>query len=48
MPSTHSPKSKPINATCERVASAPMFCSAYAKRRCLVLVAGEYPNELAK
>jgi putative SOS response-associated peptidase YedK len=33
-----SPKLKPINATAERVASAPMFRAAYAKRRCLVPV----------
>jgi putative SOS response-associated peptidase YedK len=33
-----SPKHKPINATAERVASAPMFRAAYAKRRCLVPV----------
>jgi putative SOS response-associated peptidase YedK len=33
-----SPKLKPINATAERVAAAPMFRSAYAKRRCLVPV----------
>ena len=33
-----SPKLKPINATAERVASAPMFRTAYAKRRCLVPV----------
>jgi putative SOS response-associated peptidase YedK len=32
------PKLKPINATRERVASAPMFRAAYAKRRCLVPV----------
>jgi putative SOS response-associated peptidase YedK len=32
------PKSKPINATAERVATAPMFRAAYAKRRCLVPV----------
>jgi putative SOS response-associated peptidase YedK len=32
------PRSKPINATAERVASAPMFRAAYAKRRCLVPV----------
>jgi len=32
------PKIKPINATAERVASAPMFRAAYAKRRCLVPV----------
>jgi putative SOS response-associated peptidase YedK len=32
------PKLKPINATAERVASAPMFRSAYAKRRCIVPV----------
>jgi putative SOS response-associated peptidase YedK len=31
-----SPKLKPINATAERVASAPMFRGAYAKRRCIV------------
>src|SRR5882757_8019202 len=31
-----SPKLKPINATAERVASAPMFRAAYAKRRCLL------------
>jgi putative SOS response-associated peptidase YedK len=29
-----SPKLKPINATADRVASAPMFRAAYAKRRC--------------
>jgi putative SOS response-associated peptidase YedK len=34
------PKTKPINATAERVASAPMFKSAYAKRRCIVPVNG--------
>jgi putative SOS response-associated peptidase YedK len=33
-----SPKHKPINATAERVASAPMFRAAYARRRCLVPV----------
>src|SRR5262245_17975205 len=32
------PKSKPINATAERVATAPMFRAADAKRRCLVPV----------
>jgi putative SOS response-associated peptidase YedK/uncharacterized DUF497 family protein len=32
------PRHKPINATAERVATAPMFRSAYAKRRCLVPV----------
>lgn len=32
------PRHKPINATAERVASAPMFRAAYAKRRCLVPV----------
>ena len=32
------PKHKPINATAERVATAPMFRAAYAKRRCLVPV----------
>jgi putative SOS response-associated peptidase YedK len=32
------PKSRPINATAERVATAPMFRAAYAKRRCLVPV----------
>ena len=31
------PKTKPINATAERVATAPMFRQAYAKRRCIVL-----------
>ena len=31
-----SPKLKPINATAERVATAPMFRRAYAKRRCLL------------
>src|SRR6185369_4637517 len=31
-----SPKLKPINATAERVATAPMFRAAYAKRRCLL------------
>jgi putative SOS response-associated peptidase YedK len=30
------PRSRPINATAERVATAPMFRAAYAKRRCLV------------
>jgi putative SOS response-associated peptidase YedK len=33
-----SPKAKPINATAERVANAPMFRAAYAKRRCIVPV----------
>jgi putative SOS response-associated peptidase YedK len=33
-----SPKLKPINATADRVASAPMFRAAYARRRCLVPV----------
>jgi putative SOS response-associated peptidase YedK len=33
-----SPRLKPINATAERVASAPMFRAAYAKRRALVPV----------
>ena len=33
-----SPKLKPINARAERVASAPMFRTAYAKRRALVPV----------
>lgn len=32
------PKLKPINATSERVASAPMFRAAYARRRCIVPV----------
>jgi len=32
------PKQRPINATAERVAAAPMFRAAYAKRRCLVPV----------
>lgn len=31
-----SPKLRPINATAERVALAPMFRDAYAKRRCIV------------
>jgi putative SOS response-associated peptidase YedK len=31
-----SPKLKPVNATAERVASAPMFRGAYAKRRCII------------
>ena len=39
---TKQPKAKPINATCERIASAPMFRSAYAKRRCLVPVTAFY------
>jgi putative SOS response-associated peptidase YedK len=30
------PRLKPINATAERVASAPMFRAAYTKRRCIV------------
>jgi len=33
-----SPKLKPINATAERVATAPMFREAYARRRCIVPV----------
>lgn len=33
-----SPKLKLINATAERVATAPMFREAYAKRRCIVPV----------
>jgi putative SOS response-associated peptidase YedK len=33
-----SPRHKPINATAERVAAAPMFRAAYARRRCLVPV----------
>jgi putative SOS response-associated peptidase YedK len=33
-----SPRHKPINATAERVQSAPMFRAAYARRRCLVPV----------
>ena len=32
------PKLRPINATAERVATAPMFRAAYAKRRCIVPV----------
>lgn len=32
------PRHKPVNATAERVANAPMFRAAYAKRRCLVPV----------
>jgi putative SOS response-associated peptidase YedK len=32
------PRHKPINATAERVAAAPMFRAAYARRRCLVPV----------
>jgi putative SOS response-associated peptidase YedK len=32
------PKTKPINATAERVATGPMFRQAYAKRRCIVPV----------
>jgi putative SOS response-associated peptidase YedK len=32
------PRLKPINATAERVATAPMFRTAYARRRCLVPV----------
>lgn len=31
-----SPKLKPINATAERVATAPMFRGAYARRRCIL------------
>jgi putative SOS response-associated peptidase YedK len=34
------PKVRPINATAERVAAAPMFREAYAKRRCIVPVDG--------
>lgn len=34
------PKLKPINATAERVATAPMFRAAYARRRCMVPVDG--------
>jgi putative SOS response-associated peptidase YedK len=32
------PKHRPINATAERVATAPMFRAAYGKRRCLLPV----------
>jgi putative SOS response-associated peptidase YedK len=32
------PRHRPINATAERVVTAPMFRAAYAKRRCLVPV----------
>jgi putative SOS response-associated peptidase YedK len=32
------PRLRPINATAERVATAPMFRAAYAKRRCIVPV----------
>ena len=32
------PRHRPINATAERVATAPMFRTAYARRRCLVPV----------
>jgi putative SOS response-associated peptidase YedK len=32
------PRHRPINATAERVATAPMFRAAYARRRCLVPV----------
>lgn len=34
------PKVRPINATAERVATAPMFRQAYAKRRCIVPIDG--------
>lgn len=34
------PRTKPINAMAERVASAPMFRDAYARRRCIVPVDG--------
>ncbi len=34
------PRLKPINATAERVASAPMFRAAFAQRRCIVPVDG--------
>lgn len=34
------PRTKPINATAERVASAVMFRAAYARRRCIVPVDG--------
>lgn len=42
------PKTKPINAKAERVASAPMFRAAYAKRRCLVPVDGFFEWQSAK
>jgi putative SOS response-associated peptidase YedK len=42
------PKTKPINATAERVASAPMFKSAYAKRRCIVPVNGFFEWKAVK
>jgi putative SOS response-associated peptidase YedK len=32
------PRHKPVNATAERVAAAPMFRAAFARRRCLVPV----------
>jgi putative SOS response-associated peptidase YedK len=34
------PRVRPINASAERVATAPMFRTAYAKRRCIVPVDG--------
>jgi hypothetical protein len=42
------PNGYAINATAERVASAPMFKNAYAKRRCLVPVNGFFEWKAVK
>lgn len=42
------PKLKPINATAQRVVTAPMFRAAYAKHRCIVPVDGFFEWSKAK
>jgi putative SOS response-associated peptidase YedK len=42
------PQRKPINATAERVANAPMFREVYAKRRCIVPVDNFFEWKAAK
>ena len=42
------PRLRPINATAERIATAPMFRDAYAKRRCIVPVDGFFEWQAIK